>query len=141
MPAKLSIKMLGDRQLAKAFDELPRKLQGKILRPAIRKGCKVVAETAKSLAPQDEGEMAKSIKVRALKAKRGSINIGVLTQSSDFKGDFHSAFVELGYHKGETYVPPQPFLRPALQQNEQRVITEVAQAVRAKLPSEAKPNG
>lgn len=56
------------------------------------------------------GQLRDSIKVRAMKSKKGRVGVVVQTREGDYRGKtFYGAFIEYG-RKG---MPAQPYMRPA----------------------------
>lgn len=104
MPAPI-FNVVGDDKIKKMFDDLPSKLQRKILSTAIRNGCKDIQAEAKRLCPVDTGRLRKSIRVRVAKYKRrGQVKLVVTTGAGDnlFEGrQYYGAFVEYGYRHGK----------------------------------------
>ncbi len=73
------VSVTGDKRLQKRFGTLTPKVQGKVLRPALRKTAKVALPAIRAAAPRASGAMAKGLKVRATKQKRrrGGRRVGV----------------------------------------------------------------
>lgn len=87
----------------------------KATRKALRAAAKVVQKEAQRVAPKKTGALARSIKVRARKARRrrdkGTLAYKATVGKGWFKGDtFYAAFLEFGTKKMRFH----PFLRPAL---------------------------
>ncbi len=137
MAKKFDIAVLGDKQLAKQFDALEKKTQGKILRPAMRKGMKIVLAAAKAAVPVKTGKLKKSLKIKALTKKNlgskvSGVGLAIFTgtaeelgikQRTGKKGGYYPLSVEVGYRKKNgLIVPGRPFLRPAMKNNEPQVF-------------------
>lgn len=120
----VDITILGDKKLQRKLKGLTPALQKKALRKALRAGAKIVAATARQMAPKRTGAVKRSIKVKAMKRSRGRLGVQVVTGEGWFIGpEFYAAFVELGHHIGRrglggqrTHVPGSGFLRKAARQ-------------------------
>jgi HK97 gp10 family phage protein len=148
--AKFVFDISGDKEIQRMFAGLTKAVQNKILRPAFRKGAKIVQADAKRIAPVKSGLLKSSIKVRRIKSlKRGEVGFNVITGKGDFKGEtYYAAFLELGHKlgkrpsKGEKEsngdnrkeVSPKPFLRPAMENNRERVIAFIKAEIRKGVP-------
>ena len=84
-------------------DELIRKLarlSGKDGKAAVRKGCragaKIVQAEVKRRVPRLSGKMARSLKVRSLKRKKGREGVRVAVDARNAKGEPYGFFVEYG---------------------------------------------
>lgn len=120
----------GWKELDKAFGGLEVKIQGKVLRGAMRAGAQRIQAAAVAYIVSnpsiDEGDLAKSLKVRAAKRSRRSIGMQVVT-----KGAAHANLVEYGTKN----MPPEPFLRRAGYDNkaaiQKMLLDDVAEAARS----------
>lgn len=106
----------GGKELEQLFRSLPLELQKKALRKAARAAGKIVAASAKSLAPVKTGALRNAIKVRAMRrSRKPRVGIIVGPSARDFVGDqFYAAMIEYGTKK----MAPKPFMRPAFQATE-----------------------
>jgi HK97 gp10 family phage protein len=83
-----------------------------------------VLERAKDLAPQDEGNLEESIRIRPLKRSRKTphrVGVRVMTSESDslFQGKtFYGAFQEFG----TAYLPPLGYMRQARDETRNTVL-------------------
>lgn len=115
------IAISGDRRVLAKLKRLPRKVQGKVLRRAMRDGMKIVQARVKVEAPVDKGVLRRNVKVRALKRKRGRIGIEVRVKpgpetkkiSVSRKGKRKSVFYPAVVQFGRKGVPPDPFMTRA----------------------------
>lgn len=116
------IDLLGVPDLERAFAVLPAKLQGKILRPALRAGAKVMRDAASRAAPRFTGNMARFLKVRAMKGRRGRVGFLVLTGTKQelqiperTKGGhprgYYPVAIEYGWHPTNRAGTAAPALR------------------------------
>lgn len=151
--ARTVVSLHGDKELIRTLRGLETKLQNKALRTASRKAGKVVATAAKGNAPVDSGQLKRAIKVRAIKRQRNRVGVTVGSSKADYTGEqFYLSFVELGHrigkrksHKKQTdeqkakdtrpFVEPQPFLKPALENNKAQVETVFVSEIRNQINS------
>jgi HK97 gp10 family phage protein len=90
--------IVGLGRLQRSLDALPPALAGKVIRKAVRESMKPVARTAASDAPSKTGKLARSIRVRAMKRKKGRIGVAVQTDKGNFQGEtFYGAMREFGH--------------------------------------------
>jgi HK97 gp10 family phage protein len=135
MATGVSFKISGDKELQRALNALPGKVQKKIMRGALREAAKVVAAEARARVPVETGTLRDSIKVRALKGKRGSVGASVESGEGQFKDEsFYGAFIEFGTRNA----PAKPFLRPAAKSKQPACVAVVAEAIRTRIDAEAK---
>ena len=117
-------------ELDRMLEQLPKKLRNKGARKATREAAKIVLEDARRLVPVDTGQLESSLKVRARKRSRrnkGTVGHSVTTSEGLFKGEeFYGGFIELGTSKFEG----DPFLRPAIWGNQQRIRMKFVQILR-----------
>lgn len=103
------VQVQGDKQLLRKLERLGRTEANKIIRQGLRAGAKTLQAETKRLAPvgvdkkgHKKGTLKRSIKVRALKRKRGRIGVGVTIGEGFFQGEaFYGAFVALGHKLGK----------------------------------------
>jgi len=152
MAKGLTVQTDGFEHIQKLLRQLPPILQKGALRKGIRAGAKIIAEEARRRVPVDTGALRKSIKVRAATRlrKKTAVGVRVVAGEGDYKGDtFYGSFIEYGYWKQETYrlgsriysmkrgkgkstwVPPDPFMRGALESKAKNAVIVCAWAVRA----------
>lgn len=128
MSDDLSIRVDGVSHIIAALEKLPARLESKVLRQAARAVAKEIVPTAKANAPKDTGAIRRTIKVRAVKGKRGSIAVRVRTGTREELAKFHPkraeeiltskwyypAAVEYGYSRNGVTAPPNAYMRRAL---------------------------
>lgn len=144
----------GLSELDRLLKELPAKIEGNIMRGAVRAGAKVMETRAKELVPVDDGDLRDSIKVSA-KSKRGQVSA---TVRAGGKKAFYAHMVEFGTarhlikpkkrkslffaglasevvdHPGSS---AKPFMRPALDNNQREAVDAAASYIRQRLEKEA----
>lgn len=135
------IRVDGLADLEKTLLELEGRVATRVVRGALRKGGKIVAESAKSKVPVDTGALRESIGTIARKGKgknfqtlfvapreknKSALAIANTFRDPPIKGIFYAHIVEQGYGRQN----PQPFLRPALDENANAVVEEFATELR-----------
>lgn len=105
--------------LQRDFSNLTEKMQRGVLRDALRSSARVVAASAKSKVPRKTGALQKSITHRVSVKARGSAEATVGFTK------FYGRFVELGTSK----MAAKPFLRPALDESEGKILEAFRDAV------------
>ena len=136
----VDFKVVGDLELEAALKKLPLVAQKKVFRPALRAAARPILVSAKARVPVKTGKLRRSLRVRSIRRTRKRIGVKVV---SFFVGEaFYGGPVEFGHFAGrrtrisrrnqskgraassfgETriWVKPQPFLRPALDENRER---------------------
>lgn len=139
----ITLKMEGLEGVMGAIRELGPKLSGRALGSAARKSFLPVLERARQLAPVDTGLLRDSIVLESrvgkggtsadaavvvglrVRAVRGAAKLGRKTNSAHWR--WH--FIEMGTAKRAA----RPFLRPALDENAQRVVDEFARLAKKQL--------
>ena len=144
----------GLSELDKLLKELPAKIEGNIMRGAMRAGAKVFADRAKQMVPVKSGQLRDSIKV-STRSKRGRVSA---TVRAGGKKAFYAHMVEFGTarhlikprkrkslffagiarevvdHPGAS---PKPFMRPALDGGQVEAVNAAANYIRKRLAKEA----
>jgi HK97 gp10 family phage protein len=119
MPAASFVVVTGVKELDRALAKLEPAVRRKVVRQAMRKGLKVMADAVKAEAPVDTGTLKDAVKVRAVKQRRrGAIELEVRiladdntkkTSAETGQTVFYPAVVEYG----TAHAPPNPFMRRA----------------------------
>lgn len=144
----------GLSELDKLLKELPARIEGNIMRGAMRAGAKVFADRAKQMVPVKSGQLRDSIKV-STRSKRGRVSA---TVRAGGKKAFYAHMVEFGTarhfikprkrkslffaglarevvdHPGAS---PKPFMRPALDGGQVEAVNAAADYIRKRLAKEA----
>jgi HK97 gp10 family phage protein len=133
---KISAKIEGDKRLLRKFQRLEKKAQGRILVKATRPGAKLVLDRARELAPVDKGTLAGSglqLKVTARRKHYGETSV------TNTRAGAHAILQEFGVqphsvggraHPGH---PPQPFMRPAFDENVADAQDEVGHVLKREI--------
>lgn len=87
----------------------------KLVEQGLRKAALRVEGSAKELTPVDTGNLRASIKVTP---KKLSASVGTNVE--------YAGYVELG----TANQPPQPYLYPALMQNKEQILKDIANAIK-----------
>ncbi|WP_442765105.1 HK97-gp10 family putative phage morphogenesis protein [Sulfurospirillum cavolei] len=121
----------GLEQLISKLNNLPEKLEKKVIRAAVRKGAILVRDKAREKAPVKTGTLKKSIKIRSNKVANGIISFKIGPTNDKKKGTdvFYGRFIEFGTSK----MAAKPFMRPALDESETEVLNVVIDNVKSKL--------
>lgn len=140
----IDISITGDKKLQRQLGKLDFALQRKIVRAAARKAMAPVRDRAKSYVPRETGELQKSIKIRS-RTRRGISRIQVVTGTREQLGidsntpGYYPAAVEFGYTStGGKQIAARPFLRRALGELKQVVITHFGAMVAAGIKAQVK---
>jgi HK97 gp10 family phage protein len=102
-------------EVRRAFKDLGKKVQGKIVRQSLRAGAKVLAKEVKEEAPEDTGKLKASVKLKAGKRKKDVISILV-----DVSGGHETAFVA-SVEYGNLENKARPFIRPSFEKKKDEV--------------------
>ena len=128
----------GLKDLEAAFEELGNVNQRKAsARRALKKAAQPIADTAERLAPRDRGNLAESIKVGArLSRRQSSLHRKMFRDDRAAVEMFVGAGPLSSAHNqefGNENMPPQPFMRPALQTNVDGFFNTIADEMWADL--------
>jgi HK97 gp10 family phage protein len=139
---KLSVAVTGGAEIVRKLERLSENTRGEVLENAVVTGALLVVNAAKEKAPVLTGNLRRSIHVGGhgdlseLSASATGTDIG------GNKRDAHSAEVLVGtnveYAAAQEYgtsrgVPAHPYLRPAFDENKDKVADEIKAAVRTQL--------
>lgn len=114
---KKAIRIEGTEALKRALADLPKKLQNKVIRQALRAGAKVFSQEVKAEAPKETGALKRSTKVKAGKRKKDYLSVNVIVTGGH--PDSVPIFVEYGTVKMEA----DPFLARSFDKRESAVET------------------
>jgi len=133
----------GVKEIKKALRQFPKNVQKNIAVGAIRAGCKPILTKARQLAPRDQGDLKKSIKIRKRRTKdmhivKFSVSAGNSVNTKDGKQRiFYAAFIEWGYTaKNGHAVMAQPFMRPAFEMEADKCIEATKAYYAKRIPKE-----
>lgn len=127
----MSAEVRGLEELIKKLNDLPKKLENRVIRAAVRQGANIIKEKAQSYVPENTGALKKSIKVSGAKAKPGVISFKIRPTNNTKKGIsvFYGRFIENGTSK----MVAKPFMRPAFDEAGDEVIGKVIDTIKSKL--------
>lgn len=130
MAKEFDIRMLGDREIERAFRRIELKMQRKLIQQAAMKAAEPVLAAAKSRAPVLTGKMRDSLHIAKLKGVRGAAGAVIQTGTR----------ADLGVPSDAEYFYPAvieykhaPFMRPAIDENPVRILQIMAAEIRAGL--------
>lgn len=102
----------GVPELQRKFANLSGKMQRAVVRDSLRSAARVVEKSARQRVPVDTGRLKKAITQNVtVKSTTGEALVGYRREV------FYGRFVELGTSK----MAAQPFLRPALDENQEEI--------------------
>lgn len=138
----------GLSKLERTFRNLPRTSQNKVFRPALRAGGNVVrnAASVNVLSVADKGYatglLARSIRVYALRQVRGMLRVGIMVRRGlvNTSKIVNGLPVRVGLYAsvlefGKKNQPPRSWMRKAIREQKDAVLTAVVVEVRKRLPS------
>jgi len=100
----ITFQLTGDKELDRKFQELPAKVEKKVLREALRPAAKIILAQVQADAPTRSGKTKQSFKVRAKKRSRRDktyVGVQVVTSKALFQGpQFYVAFEDFGHRFG-----------------------------------------
>ncbi|MEM6560039.1 MAG: HK97-gp10 family putative phage morphogenesis protein [Planctomycetota bacterium] len=146
--AKQGLHLQGDRALQKALRKLGDKAARKVSRSAVSAAATPVAKAARRNAPKESGLLRKSIgrRVRTY-TERGTV-IALVGPRRNFSGEHegerrvpanYAHLVENGHLAPDgSFVPPKPFLRPALDASKGEAMNKLRQKTAEGIEREAK---
>ena len=118
--AKVEIR--GLRELERKLKQLEASVRKAIISEALAGAAEIVREEASRRAPKRTGTLARSITVGPVKVEKDGASVDV----GPSKEGWYGRFVETGTIK----MAAKPYLRPAADENRERVQAEFVQAVR-----------
>lgn len=129
----VTVTIEGMDELRKKFEQLSDKQQRGVLRSAIRAGGSLVVREARKRVHDQSGNLRKGIKTKVTVKQNGVTEADV---GWDLKIAPHGHLVEMGHvqvvgrrggkRRTVGHVPAHPFLRPALEDNQQEIVDIVA---------------
>jgi HK97 gp10 family phage protein len=132
---RVRVKVEGAKELERQLRELPGKVEQKILRQAVTAAAKPILDDARAQAPVKSGALRASLKVRAGKRRKGSVNRQVVTKDGFFKGEqFYGAFQELG----TKFIDAKEFMLKAFARNKNFAIALIRAHIRSGIAAVAK---
>lgn len=138
----INFTVTGVAALDRKFRDLPKKLQNKILRDEIKAAAGPMHATAKALAPVDEGNLQRAIKIRAMKRKRGFVGRSIIVdpkrlapdQAEGMRKYVAGLFAEYGTQHAEEH----PYMRPAYEAKADSTKAQAIRNISRRIEQEAK---
>lgn len=131
MAQAFDLSLLGDQELNRQFKALPLVVQRKLLRQSFREALRPVLTAARANAPRLTGLLARTLRLRALKRRRGQLGMMVISGTrASLKIPathpwYYPAHVELGTSK----MPARPYLRPAFDTQRESMVRTLARGI------------
>ncbi|HEX9904628.1 MAG TPA: HK97-gp10 family putative phage morphogenesis protein [Propylenella sp.] len=142
MVAKFEVKLEGAKELDEVLQKLPRGAQRLALVGALRAAAKPILAAARSKVAVRTGGLKKSLGVRVLRSRVHQAAVAIGPRPG--RGGDHGILVEYGtvprtrVSGGSTgAMPPQPFLRPALDSNRERAAKIIVEELGDRIAREA----
>jgi HK97 gp10 family phage protein len=143
-----TIEVTGIDELLVKLRALPPKVQGKVVRPALRQGTKTVADMAKQIVPVEADghqlpggkHLRDTIKVRAVPGrKRGEIALRVVTGTREELGipPLEKGYYPFALEYGSLAWQPIPFMGPAYRKTRGPVTNTIRAKILAGIEREA----
>lgn len=121
--ARLDVRLEGADELRRALLELPRVVARKVVRQAAREAGRPIQKQAKREAPDDTGTLKASIKLRAIKRTKKLIGVTIRTGTPTELGNPIARYAGVQeYGAPRRNQPAQPYLRPALFENDEKAL-------------------
>ena len=127
----------GGKELAKELEELPRRLQNKTIRKALRQAGNVLLKKARTNAPVKSGALRRGIKLKVDMRGTPAAIINVKIPGKGKKsggGPYYGAFQELGTSK----MPAHPYLRPAFDSTNKQALDTFVEVLDTGVEEETK---
>jgi HK97 gp10 family phage protein len=126
----MNFEVKGFRELKRKLDTLPVNVARRVLPKASQEGAKVLRREARRRAPRREGTLRRGLSYMRKKRmpKTAASYIVGLTRKA-----FYGMFIEFG----TKHIPAKPFLRPALDEEKDKIINAMREKLRAGIEREA----
>lgn len=141
---RFDISILGAPELTKALAALPANLERKVLTKALRQAGKFYQTLAQARAPRDRGKLATTMRVRALKRRKGRVGVMIQTGTRAQLGidpkqrGYYPAHTEFGHRdRAGVHHAANPFMRSALRTGQNAIFailrTEIDNGIEAEM--------
>lgn len=134
--ARFDISILGAPELSKALAELPDKLERRVMIKATRETGKFFLTLAKARAPKESGKLASTMKLRAMRRKKGRVGVRIMTGTRAELGidpkerGYYPAHVEFGHRdRSGNQVAAVPFFRGPLHSSREALFAVMRQEI------------
>lgn len=118
-------KVEGIEDLMARINSLGESIATRTENKALREGAKVLQKGISKRAPRDTGDLAENIVISGVKQSEAGKYIEVGPDKKHFYGLFHEF--------GTVKMPAQPFMGPALEEEEKAVMNKIAGVLREEL--------
>lgn len=134
MPGNVKFTISGAAELERALRTLGPRVAGNVSGRALRAMAKPIVQRARELVPVDTGRLKKSIttKLHRMRGGQRTIDIGFKRPTSR-----RAHLTEYG----TAHSAARPFMRPALDENAARALTEMGRVLGEAIENEAKKRG
>lgn len=129
----------GLKELNRALQQLPGKLQDKAVKNAMAAGAREIRKEAKRLVPVKTGTLQENIVVSRTVQQRGrrrTIKGGVVVGIKD-EARFYAHLIEFGTSRSSAH----PFLRPALDNKSRAAINKIGPKIGSEVEKQARKLG
>lgn len=133
---RFDISILGAPELSKALAELPANLERKILTKALRQAGKFYQTLAQARAPRDRGKLATTMRVRALKRRKGRVGVLIATGTRAQLGidpkqrGYYPAHTEFGHRdRAGVHHAADPYMRSSLRTGQNAIFAILRQEI------------
>lgn len=140
MASVTTVRVAGLKELGERMKGVSEDVNRRIGRAAVAAGAKVIADSARTKAPVDTGNLRKNIITKRLPPGESqltseyivTVRKGKITKKQKDRGikdAFYGRFVEFGTAK----TPAQPFLRPAYDENKEKAVEAIKERIATRL--------
>jgi HK97 gp10 family phage protein len=125
-----TIKIAGLDELRKELDQFPAKLQEKAIKSALKESGEIVLEAARSNLDRNQsvhsGGLKASLALRSLTLRsKNQLGVDIYSRRKGYPHSYVAHLVEKGHKLRQGgFSPAKPFMRPALDNNVDKIITE-----------------
>ncbi|MFO8012125.1 MAG: HK97 gp10 family phage protein [Phycisphaerae bacterium] len=132
---EVALKVEGAREIRRRLAALPRTVEKRIVRRAVREGAKIVREEAERRCPVATGRLRRTLTQRKGRQRRGSYTVAVQHNWKRYYGQvpFYGGFVEYGTRR----MPARPYMRPAADAKQDEAGRAVIQSLQEGIEREA----
>ncbi len=128
----IKIKITGDDHLYKQFKQLNKLTQPRVLENAARAGALPIHNTATRMVPKVSGDLSRSLHIEKIDEHTDYVEVGI-GSDKDYAARIEFGFMDydsLGRYYNQA---AQPYLRPALADEENKAVDEIGDALRIQL--------
>jgi HK97 gp10 family phage protein len=133
---RFDISILGAPELAKALAALPANLERKVLTKALRQAGKFYQTLAQARAPRDRGKLATTMRVRAMKRRKGRVGVMIQTGTRAQLGidpkqrGYYPAHTEFGHRdRAGVHHAADPYMRSSLRTGQNAIFAILRQEI------------